>query len=274
MKKLVIVAVIIVGLVVVGVVLLVGNINPLIKKGVEKGGSMVLKAPVTLTAADISFSSGTGELQGLTIGNPAGYKAGHAFQMDRLKVVLDVKSVTSDTIHIKEVLIDSPNIVFEGLFGKNNLKQLQENAMAFAASLGSGGGEKKEASGAQSKKVVVDHLKIQNGSISVSMGILQGKKLTVALPTLELNDIGKGRDASFADVLGEILAAINEAAIPAIQSGLGNLGEVVGDVLKSVEGLTKGVTEGGGEGLEKSTETLQKSAEEGLNQIKGLFRGR
>lgn len=272
MKKLLIAGIVIIALVVAGVLLLVGNINPLIKKGVEKGGPLVLKAPVTLNAADVSFSSGSGTLSGLTIGNPQGYKTDHAFSMETLKIALDVKSVTTDKIHIREVMIDSPDIVFEGLLGKNNLKQLQENAMAFAASLGGGqGGETKESGGA-GKKVVVDHLKITNGTVSVSMAALQGKKLTVKFPELELKDIGRNKDASFADVLAEVLAAVNGAVIPAVQSGLGSIGEVVGDVLKNAEGLTMGLTGEDAAGLEQGAESIQKGAEEGLNKLKGMLK--
>ncbi len=49
------------------------------------------------------------------------------------------------------------------------------------------------------------------------MGILQGKKLTVPLPKIELKDIGKEKDANISDALGEVLIAINKAVIPAVQ---------------------------------------------------------
>jgi hypothetical protein len=233
--------------VVVGVLVLVGKINPIVKGGVEKAGPTILKAPVTLDAVNISFFSGSGELKGLTIGNPEGFKTAHAFSMDRLKIDLDVKSVTSDKIHIKNIIINSPSIIFEGSFGKSNLSQLQANAAEFSGA-GDDGAEKESSSG-DSKKMIVDHIMIDNGSISVSMGILQGQKLTVPLPKIELNDIGKEKDANISDVMGEILAAVNKAALPAVQSGIGDLGIGVG----------------------KTGEAVQKKTEQGLDKIKGLF---
>ena len=125
MKKLFIIGGVVVAVVVVGVLVMVGKINPIVKGGVEKAGPVILKAPVTLDAVNISFFSGSGELKGFTVGNPEGYKTAHAFSMDRLKIDLDVKSVTSDKVHIKNIVIDSPNIIFEGSFGKSNLSQLQ-----------------------------------------------------------------------------------------------------------------------------------------------------
>lgn len=247
MKKILIGGGILVAIVVIAVIVMVGNINPIVKNGVEKAAPLILKAPVTLNDVDISVFSGSGALRGFTVGNPAGYKTDYAFKMNELQVLLDVGSVTSDKIHIKSIVIDSPSIVFEGGFKKNNLTALQANAMAFSG----GGTEKQEtAEKSQGKKLQIDSIKINNGSISVSMGILQGKKLTLPLPSLELKDIGKDKDASVSDVLGDILEAINNAAIPAVQAGVANLGE----------------------GLKKMTEgAVQSGVTEGLGKIKGLF---
>ena len=247
MKKLFIIGGVVIAVVVIGVLVMLGKINPIVKSGVEKAGPTILKAPVTLDVVNISFFSGSGELKGFTVGNPEGYKTAHAFSMDRLKIDLDVKSVTSDKLHIRNIIINSPSIIFEGGYGKSNLSQLQANAAEFA---GSGDGDgKKEGSDGGGKKLLIDHVVIDNGSISVSMGIMQGQKLTVPLPKIELKDIGKDKDASISDVLGEILAAVNKAVIPAVQSGVGDLGI----------------------GVENTGEALQEGTKQGMDKIKGLF---
>jgi len=247
MKKLSIIGGVIIAVVVIGVLVMLGKVNPIVKSGVEKAGPAILKAPVTLDAVNISFFSGSGELKGFTVGNPEGYKTVYAFSMDRLKIDLDVKSVTSDKLHIRNIIINSPSIIFEGGYGKSNLSQLQANAAEFT---GSGDGDgKKEGSDGGGKKLLIDHVVIDNGSISVSMGIMQGQKLTVPLPKIELKDIGKDKDANISDVLGEILAAVNKAVIPAVQSGVGGL-----DI-----------------GVENTGEALQEGTKQGMDKIKGLF---
>ncbi|MBW1790783.1 MAG: AsmA family protein [Deltaproteobacteria bacterium] len=249
MKKIILGGIIIV---IIIAVFLLNNINPIVKKGVETGGSKVLSVPVTLNNSDISIFSGSGALAGLTIGNPSGFKTEYAFQLKQVQVDLDVKSVTSDTIHIKNVLIDAPSIIFEGGFGKSNLSQLLANAKAF-----SGGGTKdtetksEEKGDSQQKKILIDHVTIANGSISVSMNMLQGQKLTVPLPTLELSDIGKKGDTNAAEALEEILTAIIQAVIPAVQAGLGTL-----DIEKT---------------LQESGKAVQEGVQKELDTFKGLF---
>ncbi len=245
MKKLLSIGAIVVVVIVAAAFVLLGNINTLVKEGVEQTAPLVLKAPVELQSVDISVFFGSGELNGFRVGNPKGYKTDYAFNMKSLQVELDTASVTSDKIHIKSITIDAPDIVFEGGFKKSNLSQLQANAEAFA---GGGGDKGKSADNGAGKKLQIDRLIIRNGTISVSMGLLQGKKLSVPLPTLELTDIGKDKDASAADVLKEVLAAVNGAAIPAVQQGVSKLG-----------------------GVAKVREAVEGGVQKGLGKIKGLF---
>jgi hypothetical protein len=257
MKKVLIGGAVFLVVIVAVLMLVLGNINSIVKKGVETAGPKILKAPVTLNKVDISVLSGSGKLSGLTIGNPAGFQTEYAFQLGKVEVELETGSVTTDTIHVKNILIDSPSIIFEGAFDKNNLGQLQANAAAYTASVASSGpAEEQQAADSEGKKILLDHLAIQNGDVSVSMKLLSDKELTVELPTIELNDIGKDKDTTLADAMKLVLAAINKAVVPAIQSEL-NLDEEVG---KAIDALH-----------DEAGDALQGGTDNGLGQIKGLF---
>jgi len=257
MKKVLIGGAVVLVVVVAILMLVLGNLNSIVKKGVETAGPKVLKAPVTLDKVNISVLSGSGKLSGLTIGNPAGFQTEYAFQLGKVEVELDTGSVTTDTIHVKNILIDSPSIIFEGAFDKNNLGQLQANAETYTASSESAGpAEEQQAADSDGKKILIDHLAIQNGDVSVSMKLFSDKKLTVALPTIELNDIGKDKDATLSDAMKLVLAAINKAVVPAIQSKL-NLDEELGKAADALQ--------------DKAGGTLQEETEKGLGKIKGLF---
>lgn len=256
MKKVLIGGAVVLVLVVAVLMLVMGNINSIVKKGVETVGPKVLKAPVTLDKVDISVLSGSGKLSGLTIGNPAGFQTEYAFQLGKVEVELDTGSVTTDTIHVKKILIDSPSIIFEGAFDKNNLGQLQKNAKASTASDKIGApAEEQQAADGGGKKILIDYLAIQNGDASISMKLLTDQQLTVELPTIELKDIGKDKDTTLADAMELVLAAVNKAVVPAIQSKL-NLNEE----------LDKAV----GELQDKAGGALQEQTD-GLGKIKGLL---
>jgi len=253
MKKVLIGIGVVAVIAIIAVVLLVGNLGGIIIKGVETVGPKILLADVKLAKVDIDLSSGSGELGGFTVGNPKGFTTDYAFDMDRIKISLDPQSVTSDTIHIRDVTIEGPKIIYEGALGKSNLTQLQANAAAFAG--GGQGGAKKggESSGDKpGKKVVVDRLQISGGEAHLSMTLLQEEKVSVQLPTITLNDIGKNKATDFAGVLKVVLMAVNKALVPAIQKEL----------------TTRNLSDS----LQGGTERIQKEAQkEGMDAIKGLF---
>ena len=87
---------------------LVININSVVKNGIEVAGPEVLGVPVTVDDVKISFLNGRGVIKGLNVANPAGYKSETAISIDEMQVSVDTGSLTSDKIHVKEVIIISP----------------------------------------------------------------------------------------------------------------------------------------------------------------------
>jgi hypothetical protein len=248
MKKLLIFGGIVVVVIVAAAVLMVGNINTIIKKGIEKGGPVLLKAPVSLNNVNIDLKSGAGEFKGLSIGNPDGYKTAYAFQLGKLKIDLDVKSITSDKIHIREIIIDGPQITYEQKVGqKSNLEQLQDNIKSFSSS---GTKEEKSGSASQGKKMQIDYVKVDNANVSVSMDMLQGEKLTVPIRPFELKNIGKNKDRTTADVIGILIKELNRAVLPA--------------VTQAASGYQKM--------LQKKAGAVQEDAKKQLDGVKGLFK--
>ena len=86
MKKILI---LLAGLIVIGMValyLLVGNLDKIIKGAIEGAGSELLGVPVTVASVELDLKSGTGQISGITVANPAGYQAVNAFQMDMIRL--------------------------------------------------------------------------------------------------------------------------------------------------------------------------------------------
>lgn len=234
----------------VAITLVVENLGTLIKKGIETAGPAILQAEVKVDKVAISLSSGSGELDGFMVGNPAGFTTPYAFDMDRIKIQLDPKSVTTDTVHIKQILIAGPRINYEGAIGTSNLDQLLANAEAYIAKRG-GTKEKVAKEGKPGKAVIIDSLKITGGEANLSMNLLQGKKETVSLPAIEMKDIGKEQETSFAGVLKAVLTEVNRALVPVIQSKLSNL---------ALPGA-----------LQQGTGTVQQETQKGQDKFKGVL---
>ncbi|TPD61818.1 hypothetical protein [Emcibacter nanhaiensis] len=228
MKK-VVIGLIVILLVILGGVFYIGSqAGSIIQKGVVKYGPEVTQTPIALEGVDVSFLAGTAGLSGLVVGNPPGFKSDHAFKVGSVNVAMDVMSVTSDIIHIKEVRIDGADLIYELGSKGNNISKLQKNVQDYMAKFGS--------SDESAKSFVIDDIYITGTKVQLATDLLGGKGTGLTLPDIHLEDIGKeGDGASGAEVMNKVLGAVN--------SGLGKIitKDVIKDKLEDVGSKLKGL---------------------------------
>ena len=92
MKKLGIVLVILAVVAGVAVFWLNRNIDGLVQAAIEKYGSEMTRAKVSVASVEIKPADGRGVIRGLTIGNPAGFKTAHAVRAAEIEVAIDLAS--------------------------------------------------------------------------------------------------------------------------------------------------------------------------------------
>lgn len=199
-------------LIIAGIVtFLIININSVVKNGVEVVGSEVLGVEVGVGKVEISIFSGKGSISGLTVANPADYDSPNAFTVDDISVHVDPGSIGSDKIYIKEIIVDGASVTYEGNFLDSNIKQLQKTAET-----STGGPVEEGADEGAALKLQIDRLLLTNTSVGVHMSFLD-QTLALTLPTLEINDRGEDEDATVADVINEVLVALNKSLVPLIR---------------------------------------------------------
>ncbi|MFM2129559.1 MAG: hypothetical protein RL477_1105 [Pseudomonadota bacterium] len=242
-KKIILIAIAAIVAVIIGAVVFLGaNVDRIVKAGVETYGPRFTGTQVRLGGVSSSLVGGEVTIKEFFLGNPQGFKTAHAFKVDRLKVVIDTGSLAGDVIHIKEIVIDAPDIIYEMGGGSSNLQAIQNNVARAA-----GGGGKSESSGGPSKKVVIDNLHVRNAKAALSAGILGGKVVPLPIPDIHLKDIGKEKKgASMSEaskqVLDSITKSVTSAAAKIDLKGMAEgAGKAIGDAAKGAGDAAKGV---------------------------------
>jgi len=225
---------------------LFSNIGKIIKEAVEDVGPRVTQTSVTLSEAEVDVTEGRAALRGLDIGNPKGFETDYAFKLGAISVTIDTGSIGGDTIVIKEIVVDKPAVTYEYDFsaGTSNIETIQKNAESFAAAAGGGGGGSSGGSSSEGPKLVIENLYVRGAEVAVSAKGFAGKKASQTLPEIHLTDIGKDEGgATPAEVAQEVIAAITDK-IGGFMAGM-DLGKMLDiDIGKTLEGVTKGITEG------------------------------
>jgi hypothetical protein len=215
-----------------------------IVKTVNLAGPQLLGVPVTLEKAHLALLRGHVRLTGLRVGNPEGFKTDSLFDLGRLEIDLDVRSLGTDTIHIRKILVDAPGITYERGLTSSNIGKLLENL----ESKDSSAGESKPAATEEgATRVVIDQFVISNAKLKVSITGAAGFAAPIPLPTIELKDIGKEKEgATFASVIRDIVKAIAGT----VTSVLMGAGQLVGD---GVMAVGRGAMAAGGVAVDGAT---------------------
>jgi len=239
-----------------------------VKVGIETAATKTLNVGVSVSNVDLSIMAGKLALKNLLISNPPGYQHEKLLELKNAKIEVEVKSLLSDVVNIKEIRLDGVNVVLEqrGISG-NNLQDVIKTI-----SSGQKDKDKPETSG---KKLHIDNLEISNVTVKVKLLPIPGKADTIILELspIRMTNLGGDNKLDTAALSGKILLAIANGVA---EQGVGKLPQDMVDTITSTLGktidLSKGIIEGRddiGKEIIKGAEDIGKEVTEGL---KGLLK--
>ncbi|MBC8040658.1 MAG: hypothetical protein H7Y06_08960 [Opitutaceae bacterium] len=245
MKKLLIILGCLFALVVVGALVASFFLGSMVTKGVNTFAPKVTGTVVTLDSASISPLTGSGTLKGLFVGNPAGWKSDKAFSFEKIHVSVAPTSILGDHIIVKEVLIDSPQFVYETKIISSNIKDLLAQ---IEKNIGGGGTPEKPADQPTTKegkplKFEVKSFRLENAKVTLGVG---PTAITMPMPPIVLVDLGTKEggitpDQLAAKVMTNILSNITKAVANSALNVGGSAGAATSD---AVSGTAKKTGDG------------------------------
>lgn len=219
----------------------------------------------------VNLYSGAVRVNGVELWNPANYDDKHAVTLDTLSVDVDMDTLNSDLIVIRDITVDGVYATYVKADGKYNFDVIAANAEQATASdpqaqeepdAGVTGGNAEPAGTKREVKVVIDRLTIRN--VKVKYGFL-----TIPVPVeVVLTDLGRESNGV---TLMEVVNKVCTTVLNGITAAGGGL-----------ESLGKGALGIGGEGLKNAGSSLKEAAKslKGANdalkgvgeELKGLFK--
>ncbi len=199
--------------------LLVGNLDKILKGAIEGAGSELLGVPVTVASVELDLKSGMGQISGITIANPVGYKAANAFRMDTIRLGLDLSSLRKQPIVIRELNIQSPTVDLEvNEQGGSNMQTLLDNIKQNSAKTDEKAAEEQPSQEETDTKepVKLSFTKLAITGVTVN-GVVPGQEPTqVVLPDIVKENVGGTEGLTPAQVGGVIIGDIAAQSLQAI----------------------------------------------------------
>lgn len=238
-------------------VVLMLSLGAIIKTAVTTAGPKLAGVPIQLSKVTVNPFGGLVHIKGLVIGNPQGFNTPSAMELSEFKVDLAMGSLFTDTIVIKQILINGPQITYEKSLKSSNLSTLQENLAPkqAAAPKQETAPAKDPAEKKAAKKVIIEDFQLNGAKVNVTITALGGKKMTLPLPDIKMKDIGKDSGgASPAEVISETFDAISKAVVEAVASA----GDIAGDALKNVGGAATDAAKGATDAAKGAVDSVKK----------------
>jgi hypothetical protein len=217
-RKLLIAAGVLVAIVVVAVSFLGSNLDSIVKKAITRVGSEMTGVSVDVDKVVIKLADGRGEIDGLVVDNPKGYKGSHAFKLGSIVLDLNPAPAAGDVVVIKELTIEAPDIVYDKGADGSNVEAIQRNIDEYGTTHGDQDKAAKDETAA--KRFIIGSLQIRNGKIR-----LTGRDTVIDLPTLQLRDVGKSRGGmTGAEIAGIVVKQMTQATVSSAARALAQEG--------------------------------------------------
>lgn len=201
-----------------GLFLLLSSLDRVVAAAIEKYGSESTGTRVRVSSVRLDLKEGKGTIRNLSVGNPSGFPSPNAFHLEDISVAVDIGTVTGNPVVIDQVTILSPRIAYEiDEAGRSNIQLLKGNLQKTSPKESSG-----TRAGGSERKVVIRRLIIDKGEISIRVPVLTGVPKAVALPRIELRDLGGKGGSSPGEITRQILGPlVNRVASAASRAGIG-----------------------------------------------------
>ncbi|MGR3317234.1 MAG: hypothetical protein ACUZ8O_01970 [Candidatus Anammoxibacter sp.] len=178
-------------------------LNRTVRMSVKNIGSAITKTQVSIKNAKMSIFTGNGEINGLVIGNPDGFKTPAAITMEHIEFHVDTTSLFSRNIVVNKILVDGIEITYEISEDVSNIDVIMDNIESLVEDKTDD--EKTEVienvpttepkkdkpvAAITNKWIFIKDITFINGRIKIINNILQGKSTTLPLPSINRKDIG------------------------------------------------------------------------------------
>ena len=186
-----------------GVVWLYASLDHVAKRAIEHFGTEALGVELKVERVRLSPVDGRGEILGLVIANPQGFRRPSVARAARVEIEVDPATLASDVIVIRRLEVTAPAIVYETAKSGTNLDALRRTAARNAkASAQSAGANEKP----KEKKLIVDRLTIRGAALTYAPTVVSGSAdIRLGLPDIVLANVGRKKGGLTPEELASVI---------------------------------------------------------------------
>jgi hypothetical protein len=267
------------------------RVGPRVETAIETILPAALGTKVTIENMTVLPLHGSVQLYGLSIANPKEFSNPIVAEAKKIKLVIDLRSLLTDTLVLKEIQVDSAVFNYEHRHRTDNLKVLHKNLTTYLANRKAERTDAEKAAAAKkpARKVIIERFILTDGKVNAKATGLP--LVPIPLENIILIDIGKNTGGTSWGKAGTEIGAAISAAVMNVVSNLRDLTRIAlkstgtaalntsADVMHRATDASgrviHGVTDAGDRmygGATNAGSTVVAISSHLLNSIEGLFK--
>jgi hypothetical protein len=209
-------------LVVISFFFIFTHLDSIVKSAIEKYGSRATGTAVRVESVRIRLRQGRASIHGLTVGNPAGFKAAEAFSLGEIGIGISVRSVSEKVKIIDEIVVRAPEVFAEMNEERTlNLNVISGNLARSAPPAkekadGTKTGRKRVNEGAE-PRLIIRHLLFEDGRIHARLEFGGDRETILRLPTVEMRNLGAPNGSTPTQLTRQIIGELNRRAMAEVR---------------------------------------------------------
>jgi hypothetical protein len=201
----------------VTVICVISRLDFMVKAAIEKYGSMATGTPVRVESVKIRLRQGSGDIHGLTIGNPAGFDGPHAFTLGETGIQIDLRSLTQEVKIIDAIHVLKPEIFFEMNSARSvNLNELKKYLEKTSPPKKTEAVKKEKKSGPE-PKMIIRRILFSDGVVHVRIVPGGVRQYDLRMPAVEMTNLGGNTGATPDQITHQIIGELNRRAIREVE---------------------------------------------------------
>jgi len=254
----------------------------IVRNGAKTAGPALIGTEIVIENAHVRPFFGIVDFSTMRVGPPQNYKA-DVLKMENFKIILDPKSVLTDTIVIKEITIIGAEVTYELSGIKSNISAIMDR-LAKAEKEAEKEVAEKPAKAKAAKKVVIEQFLFSGARIRVASSATGGKGLVIPMPNIQLTDIGKRSGGvtglqAFSQIVTSVstgvLGAVRDAGLAVGKAAIDGTKAVAGaawEGTKAIAGAAEDTAKALRSGATDSVEGVSDAARDGAKAVSGAAR--
>lgn len=157
------------------------SLDAIVQRRIEKLGTAIAGAELTVDDVELSLREGSGRIVGLRLENPPGFSGAPALEIDEISFRLEPSSIEERPIVMDQVAIGAPrvNVIVDGS-GQSNFGLIDQHARSAPAGAREVG----------TIPLVIGHLSVEPGSVNITAPSFLPNVEAVPLDGVVLSDLG------------------------------------------------------------------------------------